>query len=210
MTSEAKKRWLIGLAVALSLSLIAGLMALQRRLEQERRALEEKSLAESYPGLRGEELAQAVYLETAGLADATPEPSPRPEQRAALREEFLEVARHQHRQLERVYLAVLRRLAEGDPRYLAAVEGRSGWPYDQFEIDFAAFQRRRAQYEQALEEEERNIDALLEQIEELLQQILSDLLSRPEASRNREKSFREKFQQLDQALDKRLYSRMEF
>jgi len=210
MTSEAKKRWLIGLAVALSLSLVAGLMALQRRLEQERRALEEKSLAESYPGLRGEELAQAVYLETAGLADATPEPSPRPEQRAALREEFVEVARHQRRQLERVYLAVLRRLAEGDPRYLAAVEGRSGWPYDQFEIDFAAFRQQRARYDQVLEEEERNIDALLEQIEEQLQQALSDFPLRPEAWDPRGKRIRERFQQLDQALDKRLYRRMEF
>lgn len=200
MTSEAKSRWLTVAAVAASTGLIVGLFVLNLHLEQDRRAQEENLLDESYQGLRGEELARAVYLEAAGLVDATPEPPLSPERRAALRAKFLEVARSQRRQLERLYLTVLSKLADRDPCYVAAVEGRSGWPYDQFEIDFRAFQHQRARYGQALEEEDWDTCARLEEIEQELQQELSDLPSRPEVFRQIEEGLKEKLQQLDREL----------
>jgi hypothetical protein len=201
MSLEVPRRWLTVAAVAVSTALVLLLFMLGRGVEQRRPAQEEEQMEKAYQGLSGDELSRAVYREAAGLAaEATAELPLSAEQRAFLREEFLEAARSQCRQLERLYLVVLRKLAEGDPRYLAAVEGRSGWPYDQFEIDFRAFQRQRAGYRPALSDDDREIDARLEAMESELQQVLSGLPSRREAFDEIEDDLRQQLQRLAQEI----------
>ena len=201
MIPEARKRWLIAAALALSGCLVMTLVWIERAGREARLAEEAEPFLEAFELPEGQDLPYAVFMEAISPNEATEETPLTPEQQAVMRKEFLDVALYQRRQLERPYLEVLRRLFERNPRYVSLWKGRSGWPYDPFEIDFHAFQCERAWFERAWTDEDRHIDALLGDIEEEMLQLLADFGYRPGAFSDGRKRLDEKSRQLDKAIE---------
>ncbi len=196
------KHWalMVG-ALAVSSALVLVLVSIERSVREQRLAQEAEESSKALEALEGGDLPYRVFLEVAGVREATEEAPLAPGQRAAMRMEFLDLALYQRRQLEQLYLEVIRQLDEKNPRYLSLLDGRSGWPYDQFEIDFRAFRTDRARFERVWTGEDRQIDALLAETEGEMIRLLSDLAFQPGIFPEGRKRLLEKFEQLDEAIE---------
>jgi len=198
---RSKSQWMMAGALAVSLGLVIALALFERSGREARLAEEAEDLPEALESLHGEEALYAVFLEADAPEEATAEVVLTPEERTAMRRQFLGVALYQRRQLEKLYLEVVRRLFERNSRYISLLEGRSGWPYDQFEIDFRTFQADRARFRRALTDEDLGINALIKEAEEELTELLSSFALQPGAFPEGRKRLEEKFRQLDEAFE---------
>jgi len=125
-------------------------------------------------------------------------PPPKADEVATAHQRLLAVALYQRRQMQDLYLDIVRRIHRKEPLSMALMEKERQWPSAQFAIDFSAFKNDRALY--LISEEAILVDGQLEEIAERLLEILEFARTSPWDYPEAESVLAQRFEQLDRAI----------